>query len=47
MSDTYMNIVLDEKLKRKVEDIAEKEQRSVSAQVRVIIEKWLESTNET
>ena len=42
MADVFMNIVIDEKLKRKLEGIADREQRSLSGQVRTIVEQWLE-----
>ena len=36
------NIVIDKKLEQKVREVAEKEQRTISAQMRVMLEDWFE-----
>lgn len=42
MSDVFMNIPIEEKIKRKLEEIADSEQRSLAGQVRFILENWLD-----
>lgn len=46
MADVNMNVMIDEKTKDRVEKIAEKKQRTLSGQVRFIIEKWLNEEKE-
>jgi hypothetical protein len=42
MSETVCTFSLDEKTKKEVEQIAHSEHRSLSGQIRLIIEEWLE-----
>lgn len=42
MSDSTITILVDNKLKDKFQDMAEKEHRSISAQVRLLMEAWVE-----
>lgn len=43
MAETVCTFSLDDKVKRKLEEIADSEYRSLSGQIRVVIEEWLES----
>lgn len=45
MPDVSVTFFLDEKLRNAVEGVAQEQQRTLSGQIRFILEKWLE-TNE-
>ena len=42
MSESTITILLDSKLKDKFQTMAEEEHRSISAQVRLLMEAWVE-----
>ena len=43
MAETVCTFSLDEKAKRKLEELAENEHRSLSGQIRLILEAYLEN----
>lgn len=43
MAETVCTFALDDKQKRKLEEISDVEHRSLSGQIRLIIEEWLEN----
>lgn len=45
MPDTYMNIVIDEKVKRELERLARDNERSLSGQIRFMLEGFLDKQN--
>lgn len=42
MAETVCTFSLDDKTKRKLEEIADSEHRSLAGQMRLILEEWLE-----
>ena len=42
MSETVCTFSLDDKAKSRLEEIAKQEHRSLSGQIRLILEEWLE-----
>jgi predicted transcriptional regulator len=46
MADTVCTFSLDNETKKKLEDIANSEYRSLAGQIRLVIEEWLESKAE-
>ena len=42
MSETVCTFALDNEDKKRIEVIADKEHRSLSGQIRIILEEWLE-----
>ena len=43
MADVSVTFFVDDDIKERVEEIGKREQRTLSGQLRFIIEKWLES----